>query len=236
MNRIRNLIAGLGLALLIAACVDGTAPLTDGPSFAARGRWATESTSSTTTSTSDGSTTESVAVTELEPATGTSDVPENAVRHSPHAPPLETYHARFRATQGKKTQYYIHYQLPWGGGPLFLKLIIPPQAQLVDETGRPLNRGESVDITIDIDPVTYLISFGPHGSTFDPDHPARLVLAMEYADWSEHSEADAQSLGLHYQPAAGEPWAVTANPVSFDPASFWASVPLDHFSNYAIAW
>ncbi len=209
MRHAKRLIL-LGCVLLFAACAD-TAPLTD-PSFGFGSSWQTNTTTGVT-------------------GWVANEVPTGTVVHSLLAPPLTTYRGSFEAVQGRRTNFEILYTTGW----TFLALEIPQSAQLVDETGRPLKRGEAVTITVDVDPVSYAVRFQPHGVTF-PRHPARLTFGLTHADWIDHTLEDAEALDLWYQPTDTDSWTHQNKEIEFTIAGQWATTELDHFSNYAIAW
>lgn len=210
MARIRRLITGLGIALLVTACGDSMAPLFDQHFAGNEPPLISQPTSPPT-------------------APITIVAPQGTVKRQLTAPLLETYHASFTAVQGRKATHTIHHT----NGVGFLTLEIPASAKLVSEAGRPLARGESVEITVDIDPASYAVRLQPHGIVFQ-FQPARLGFGMIYADWAGHTDED--DLAVWYQPWEGESWVQLPNEVEFDEEHNWAWTTLDHFSNYAVAW
>lgn len=210
MARIRRLTTGLGIALLVTACGDSTAPPPDHLVAGGQPPLTSKSTAPPT-------------------APITITAPQGTVARLVSAPQLETYQARFTAVQGRKAAVAIDHT----DGVGFLILEIPSSAQLLSELGRPLTWDESVEITIDIDPASYAVRLKPHGIVFQRE-PARLGFGMIYADRADHTDED--ELTVWYQPWEGENWVHLPNQVEFDDERNWAWTTLDHFSNYAVAW
>ena len=172
-------IACLTLLAVVAACSDNTAPQVDGLSLARGGRWATTDAAATESSTTTPDSTDDVAVTIGCPYTDVPDGEPCVLRHAADAPPLATLSTSFEVVQGRRQKFDFAYATgEWYGG-----MVIPKDAQLLDESGRPLERGERVLVTVEFDPDRYLVRFGPHGSTFLGGRPTQLVFNTEYADF-----------------------------------------------------
>ncbi len=229
MPKLRQFLAALGMTLLVAACADSTAPVSESPLFAKGGnRVSLEPT---------------VLGEDVLPESDLGDVvdgagnvftlvvPEGTIAQAPLAPELQSYHHEFQVEQGKRASYAVLYTTL----DVFMDIDVPASAQLVDDNGRRLKRGERVTVHIDIDPVSFAVRFLPHGITF-PQKPADLTFGLTFADWSDHPIRDANDLTMWYQPVTGTDWTELDNAVEFEFLGLWAHTTLDHFSNYAIAW
>ncbi len=168
------------------------------------------------------------------------------LRHSPDAPPLMAYDTSFTAVQGQRTEFVLHYVNPYvvlsavdpselDGwemvGSWFMRVSIPKDAQLLDESGTPLAAGDSVEITVLVDAEEFLVDFGPHGSTFLGKKPALLEFSLEFA---QLADLDAATLDVWYRAAVGAKWS--ALNTQFDKRGMKLAAPIYHFSGYAVAW
>jgi hypothetical protein len=103
-------------------------------------------------------------------------------------------------------------------------------------------RGDSLVITITIDPVDFSVDFQPTGVLFSNTAPASLTLWYENAnpdldgDGVVDSTDDAlrQQLTFYYQLAGTNTW--TKHPSKNDPAMPSVTGALYHFSEYALSW
>ena len=163
-------------------------------------------------------------------------VPANTLRQSADAPALMTYETSFTAVQGEGNTFIVFYVDPWIDevmqGDWFMKLDIPMDAQLLRADGTPAAPGESIEITVEIDPSLFFAQFGPHGSQFDGRKPAKLSFNLEFAEpLSRQAKSDLQAW---YQPEVGEQWTPRATTVDLKRNK--VVLDLYHFSNYAIAF
>jgi hypothetical protein len=156
------------------------------------------------------------------------------LRHGLDAPALLTDSASFAVVQGEGDTLVVFYDNPRtpepDEGDWFVKLVVPGDAQYVDVAGNPRTDGDSVVITLDIDPQSYSVRLEPHGSTF-PGDAAVLCFNYKYADLRGR---DARNLHIWYQGEVGDTW--TAQATTFDQRGFRIFADLAHFSNYSIAW
>jgi len=215
--------------LAFAACGDMTAPATDAAALAKGGKKAATVSVDTATTADGGSDSGPVASSDAA-------VPANTIRQSADAPALMTYQTSFTAIQGEGNTFVVFYEDPWTDAGLpghwFMKLHVPRDAQLLRPDGSPAAPGESVEITVEIDPSLFLVQFGPHGSQFDGKKPAQLSFSLKFAEpLSRQAKDDLQAL---YQPARGERWTPRATTV--DVKRNRVVLDLYHFSNYAIAF
>src|SRR2546430_7125272 len=100
------------------------------------------------------------------------------LQQSPSAPPLEAYRVSFWAFVGKASTIRVRYQAAAGAslGGSFLRFEIPRQGLETDAGGTRLKRGDSVDITLTIAPVSFGVHFKPSGVTFFRTWPAALTI------------------------------------------------------------
>lgn len=158
------------------------------------------------------------------------------LEQSSSAAPLETYRVSFWAYRGKSTDVTVGYQ---GGAP-FLRFWVPKEALLGGADGRPLIKGDSVYLTLTIDPVYFQVDFQPSGVKFSVKAPA--VVTFWYAnanrDLSGNGVVDGndqhrlEQLAIHYI-ASG---AGSRLPSKNDKEAQTVSAPLLHFSQYAVSW
>jgi hypothetical protein len=162
------------------------------------------------------------------------DSPDHTLQQRHDAPALKTYETGFDVVQGEGQSFTLYYQdadttdtvhPDW-----FLKVQIPQSAQFVDLNGQAVAKGDTVYVTIEVDPSRFLVRFGPHGSTF-PGSGGTLAFKFDHADLDGK---DAGDLRIWYQPKAGEGWTDQAAKVDVKGCQIW--IDLRHFSNYAIAF
>ncbi len=217
----KKTLVGLSVALLSVGCSDITSPL-DGASFKKKKN--NDVTVTTTGSTENGGATQN---------TNDGTVPATTIAQSTEAPPLLTYSTSFTAIQGQANTFIVFYEDEWNPGmqgDWFLKLNIPRDGQLLDENGNPAAPGDTVQITVEIDPSLFFVRFGPHGSSFNGNKPATLQFNYAYAQggWNQND------LAVWYQPADGEAW--NEEPTEVNTKKNRVLINLYHFSNYAVAW
>lgn len=175
------------------------------------------------------------AGTPVEPSTPTVNVtlPAGTLAHVPSAPPLETLDTSFVVVQGRGGTFKVSYLKDQddSGPSWFLRISIPGTAELVDANGRSLIAGDTLRITVQIDPTRFLASFSPHGTQFLGMQPVTLAFNYTHADLSDRDPSD---LEIWYQALGDDPWA--PEPSSVDVRQNMVSMTLEHFSNYAVAW
>lgn len=97
----------------------------------------------------------------------------------------------------------------------FLLFDVPADALLRYPDGTPFQDGDSVRITIEVDPANrFLFTFEPAGLEFDPGNPAELEIEFEVlegdldddGDADEDDEARRQQLDIWKQLQPGSPW------------------------------
>ncbi len=148
--------------------------------------------------------------------------------------------AMFWAVRGQQRSVQINYLSSTGDtSALFLRLVV------VDPTYVPgygdLAPGDSVLITVTVDPRNIKVSLEPTGLLFGD--PAQLQISYSGAGGDLNGDgvvddADAQIesqlLGMWYREGADSPWTTVAAVQSLSDKSFTSE--LKHFSEYAVSW
>jgi len=160
-----------------------------------------------------------------------------------HDEPLGTYQVSFWAVQGQERSVEIDYQYlsptsraddddaGGGGARRFLRLSVPALALHRYPDGRLFQPGDSVRITVTVDPKFVVARFSPHGLQFAVRNPA--VLEIWYGGASDDRPWAGLSLWYESEPGAGwQPHTALHAPAT---ARFIASL-LTHFSGYAVSW
>ena len=167
------------------------------------------------------------------------------LQQSPTAPPLETYQLSFWAyKQGKASTVTVNYQ-PAAGDSLvqpFLRFHVPRNS-LQDFAGvDSLQKGDSVAVTLTIDPVAFSVDFEPSGLLFSTSLSPTLAICYENADPDLNGdgfvdatdELQAQQLALWYHDVNDSRW-LRLLPKNVTTQACVAA-PLYHFSEYAVSW
>jgi len=165
------------------------------------------------------------------------------LRQAPGAPPLETYQVSFWAVDGEAASVTVNYQ-PAGDesvGQPFLRFDIPKNALATSPDRSRMNRGDSVLVSLTIDPVTFAVDFQPSGMWFSKGVPAQLTIWYQNADPDLNGDGvtDAVDRQLEQQIAM---WSNPANarwvrlPSVTDPTWHSVSSAVLHFSEYAASW
>lgn len=148
--------------------------------------------------------------------------------------------ATFWAVRGESRSVQINYLSSTGdASSAFLNLAITDPVY-VPGVG-DLAQGDSVEISVIIDPVNIKVSLEPTGLLFG--EPAQLLISYAGADGDLNGdgvvdETDAaienQLLGLWYREGEGAAWARIPAAQSLADKSFISA--LAHFSEYAVSW
>src|SRR6266516_6668873 len=106
------------------------------------------------------------------------------LRQSPTAPRLTTYRVSFWARRGAQTTVFLNYRPAPGQwlGDQFLRFRIPINGLVAGADGVPLQRGESVRITLTIDSLSFAVDFQPSGVVFSTSSPAQLAIWYQDAN------------------------------------------------------
>lgn len=155
---------------------------------------------------------------------------------------LTTNKVSFWSVRGQQRSVQIDYQ-DANGAPAqpFLRLTTY-EPEYVPGRGN-LAWGDSVLVTITVDPTNIAVRLEPHGLRFDDDDPTRLRLYWGGAGGdlngdgvvnSTDSNIESQLLGMWYQAGPDSPWGPMSAYKSLSEKSLTAY--LEHFSGYAVSW
>ena len=174
-------------------------------------------------------------------------VPHSSIpilQQSATAPALASYRVAFWAYVGQSSLVTVRYQPSAGQvvGDPFLRFEIPRNGLVAGASGMPLRRGDSVAISVTIDPGTFLVDFQPSGVMFSPNAPARLALWYGNAnlDLNGNGVLDGndrtlmEQLAIWYQLSPSASWFKQLS--KNDPAQTLVGTELYHFSEYAVSW
>jgi hypothetical protein len=159
-------------------------------------------------------------------------VPE-VIAVKPGAPLLATTHASFWAVQGRRTGVIIEYRPSAGqvAGEPFLEFTVPAGTQLVNPSGRPLARGDSIQITVHVVPGQLAAHFSPEGLAFTGKASAQLRISIAHGNLPV---LPARQLAIWYQPCDGGAWEQQQSRI--DRKRNMVVGDILHFSNYAVAY
>ncbi|MDH5316434.1 MAG: hypothetical protein OEW44_08125 [Gemmatimonadota bacterium] len=155
-------------------------------------------------------------------------------------PPLDQFQVSFSAVRGQPSTVEINYLGAAGGVPQpFLRL------EVTDPTFVPgrgnLAPGDSVQLTVTVDPVNILVQLEPSGVQFGQPAGLNIWYGGAGSDLNgdgvvDGTDADIESghLKVWYQEGAADPWAAISAVQSSTDRTFTALLP--HFSNYAVAY
>jgi hypothetical protein len=166
------------------------------------------------------------------------------LQQSATAPALETYHVAFMAHVGQPSLVTVRYE-PTAGqvvGDPFLRFEIPRNGLVAGASGIPLRRGDSIAMTLTIDPNSFSVDFQPSGVIFAANAPARLAIWYGNANLDlngngildGNDRALVDQLAIWYQLAPSAAWfkQLSRN----DPTQTLVGTELYHFSEYAVSW
>ncbi|TFG65825.1 MAG: hypothetical protein E4H28_03380 [Gemmatimonadales bacterium] len=160
------------------------------------------------------------------------------------APPLATSDTSFVATKGVRSEVLLRYAPvpPDDTGDQFLELRIEDQSLLRYPIGHPragalFVDGDTVTISISIDPATLSATLLPSGLQFDPLNPAELELRYQNADPDFDGDGDddpdlEDDIDLWRQENPGDPWERVGTLQDFSLDRVRAD--LTEFSRYAL--
>jgi len=166
------------------------------------------------------------------------------VRQSPAAPRLQTYQVSFWAKRGTQTTVFLNYRRApgqWLPDP-FLRFRIPINGLVAGAAGVPLDRGDSVRITLTIDTVLFNVDFQPSGVLFSKSSPAQLAIWYQNAnpDLNGDGVVDAidealkEQLAIWYRGTKADAWRQVWS--KNDTTQELVTAALYHFSQYAVSW
>jgi len=166
------------------------------------------------------------------------------LRQSKTAPALATYQVAVWAYVGRASTATVSY-LPAKGqtvGDPFLRFAIPRNGLVAGANGAALKSGDSILVTLTIDPSSFLVDFQPSGVMFSKTSPATLGFWYGRAnpDLNGDGVVDStdraliQQLSIWYQGAKTTGWS--QQPSINDPTKQVVGSAVYHFSQYAVAW
>ena len=165
------------------------------------------------------------------------------LRQAPTAPPLETYQVSFWAVDGVPASVTVNYQPALGEtvGQPFLRFGIPKNALGTTPDGRRVRHGDSVLVTLTIDPVNFSVDFQPSGTEFSRRVPAELTFWYQNADPDfngdgvvDAADQECAAYIALWGRSEGSPWVML--PSNTDATLPSVSTILRHFSEYAVSW
>ena len=166
------------------------------------------------------------------------------LQEAPGAPPLETHQVSFWIYQGEASTITVNYQPAAGElvGQPFLRFDVPKHGLVAGADGAPLERGDSVAVTLTIDSVSFAVAFQPSGLLFSTHFPATLAMWYENAnpdlngDGVVNAVDDSlkQQLTIWNQAEQTYPWLKVSS--ENDTTEARVSTVLYHFSEYAVLW
>jgi hypothetical protein len=166
------------------------------------------------------------------------------LQQSPAAPRLQTYQVSFWAKRGTQTTVSVNYRRrpgQWLPDP-FLRFRIPINGLVAGADGVPLDRGDSVRITLTIDTVSFNVDLQPSGVLFSSASPAQLAIYYENAspDLNGDGIVDAtdqalkDQLAIWYRGSKAGAWKQVLS--KNDTSQEVVAAALYHFSQYAVCW
>jgi len=153
--------------------------------------------------------------------------------------------ASFWAVKGQNREVLLRFQgdKPGKPGNHFLRFKVPNDALERRPDGTPFQQGDSVQITVRVDPGgRFIFHFSPVGLVFNPDKPGELQIWYDGAHQDLNADgvidgADAGTelqLRIFRQEYPGGSW-VPIGVIELDPATDQIGGDIDHFSGFALA-
>jgi hypothetical protein len=155
-------------------------------------------------------------------------------------PPLDKFQVSFTAVRGQPSSVQINYQGTSGGAPQpFLRLNVTDPTYVPGRGNLAL--GDTVTMTVTVDPVTILVQLEPTGVQFGQPAGLNIWYGGAGGDLNgdgvvDASDADIESrlLKVWCQEGPADPWMAISAAQSSTDRTFTAA--LQHFSNYAVAY
>lgn len=156
---------------------------------------------------------------------------------------LDTYELAFWAAHSRDQEIQISYRAADGAWQPYVRFKVPKGALLRRPDGTAFADGDSVLITLTVDPTTLVVRFEPTGLEFSPEAPAQLSVwytganpdfdASGAVDGTD-SHIEQELLRVWVQQAAGAPWTLVTAAQSIPNKLFSAN--LAHFTDYTLSW
>lgn len=241
----RTLLSSVLAGAMLLGCGEGAGPRLDGPSLGRQPHYLTWA----------GDAPLVIRATGAAPATrgtGIGTQSDDLPQGFSASLQLSEYQVGFWAVHGDARGVQVDYQVcatweeegcaAWTWQP-YLLFDVPANALAARPDGSPIAAGDSVFITLTIDPQGLVVQFEPSGLRFDATE--RAVLRMYYTgaggDYDADGDTDAVDgeierdlMGMFYQAAAMDPWVTMGAEHSL--SGRWFTTWLEHFSGYAVAW
>lgn len=138
------------------------------------------------------------------------------LRHDPLGPGFASLDTSFVAVGGQDHRIRMFPQGLSDGSDRFLEFELEKGSLSLYPAGHPLagqtiGTGDTLTISIRIDPTRLQVEFSPSGLVFDPDEPASLDLSYRFADpdFDGDGSPDPQLvplIGMYHQASPGGPW------------------------------
>lgn len=159
------------------------------------------------------------------------------LQQSSSAPALEAYQTSVWLTKGNARSVAVRYQ----NGDPFLQFDVPRDGLVAGAAGSFMRKGDSVWVTLTIDPVNFAVDFQPSGLIFSSRSPANLTFwyANANLDFNGNGVVDGndrlvlQQLSLWYAATSATGYKVSTKN---DPSQLFLSGAIYHFSSYAVSW
>jgi len=158
---------------------------------------------------------------------------------------LESYSVSFWAVKGRPATARVKYkdaQSAFAGGLTFLEFNVPKAGLDRAPNGQRIRMGDSVQITLTVDPTLLKVDFQPAGLQFSDRDPATLAMSYVGADPDFNADgtvdaADAvvaSQLAIWYAPDSASSWAALESKISGNNGT--VDTKVYHFSGYSVAW
>ncbi len=156
---------------------------------------------------------------------------------------LEAYQVSFWAVHDEDREIQIDYlDATNGASNPFLHFRVPAYALATRPDGSAITAGDSILISVTVDPVEILVDMQPSGLQFSQAAPAELQMWYDGAGEDLNGDGGVNSVDANIEQNLLEmwvqhdnnPWEIIDSNQSTATKSFTAF--LEHFSNYAVAW
>ncbi len=156
---------------------------------------------------------------------------------------LNTYAASFWAVRGERRFVQIDYLNTMDPTNTYPFLHLSIANPITRPNGAAIAQGDSVLITVTVDPVELVAYLEPSGLQFGTSDSTTIKIWYTGADGDfngdgvvddEDAYIESQMMGVWYQEELLAPWEAIASTGNL--AEKWFAAVLEHFSGYAISW